>query len=90
MTIVQVDILILSPNSIAAPLSTHLRARRVASSIASGNLGVGVGIGSAKIDLEEVDDEIASKRGTVGVLLWAIERGFIKVSLAFRGDSTGD
>lgn len=36
-------------------------------------------MGSAKIDLEEVGDEIAGKRGTVGVLCWAFMKGFIKV-----------
>lgn len=36
---------------------------------------------TARIELEEVDDALATKRGNVGVLCWALEKGLIKVRL---------
>ncbi|GAA5900901.1 hypothetical protein JCM6882_005972 [Rhodosporidiobolus microsporus] len=65
------DILVLTPLSISKPLAHHLRARRSqpSSSASSGNP-------SAKVELEEIPEEVAS-RGCVRALMWAAEKGLV-------------
>ncbi|GAA5821778.1 hypothetical protein JCM3770_000140 [Rhodotorula araucariae] len=65
------DILVLAPDSIAKPIAHHLRSRR----------GALAGSGSylhplAKIDLEEIPEEVAAKN-VVRVLMWAAEKALI-------------
>ncbi|BGP42662.1 Translation initiation factor eIF-2B subunit gamma [Rhodotorula kratochvilovae] len=65
------DILVLAPDSIAKPIAHHLRSRRAALA----------GSGSylhplAKIDLEEIPEEVATKN-VVRVLMWAAEKALI-------------
>ncbi|GAA5887990.1 hypothetical protein JCM5296_001522 [Sporobolomyces johnsonii] len=64
------DILVLSPASIAKPMGHHLRARRSAPSTSSSSTP------SAKVELEEIPEEVAS-RGCVRVLMWAAQKGLI-------------
>ncbi|KAL8278894.1 hypothetical protein RQP46_008765 [Phenoliferia psychrophenolica] len=66
------DILVLSPDSLSGPLAHHLRARR-----ASLSAGMSSSPSSAKVELEEVPEDIA-RAGTVGIVRWAAERDFIK------------
>ncbi|GAA6033252.1 hypothetical protein JCM8097_003017 [Rhodosporidiobolus ruineniae] len=65
------DILVLTPQSISKPLAHHLRARRSQPSSSSGN-----GTPSAKVELEEIPEEVA-QRGTVRALMWAAEKGLV-------------
>ncbi|GAA5909777.1 translation initiation factor eIF2B subunit gamma [Sporobolomyces salmoneus] len=76
------DILVLTPESISKPMSHHLRARRSTPSSSSGQSSSS-GSGSsgshpstAKVELEEIPEDVAS-RGTVRVLMWAAEKGLI-------------
>ncbi|KAM0791749.1 hypothetical protein ACM66B_004016 [Microbotryomycetes sp. NB124-2] len=62
------DILVLTPESISGPMAHHLRARRSAPSTSSP---------SAKVDLEEVPDDIA-RRGLVEIIKWAAAKMLIK------------
>jgi hypothetical protein len=68
------DILVLTPLSISKPLAHHLRARRSQPATS--------GTPSAKVELEEIPEEIAT-RGCVRVLKWAAEKGLITVRLSF-------
>ncbi|GAA5869760.1 hypothetical protein JCM16303_001785 [Sporobolomyces ruberrimus] len=64
------DIVVLTPDSISKPMGHHLRARRSTPSSSSHSHP------TAKIELEEIPEEIAS-RGTVRVLMWAAEKNLI-------------
>ncbi|POY76273.1 hypothetical protein BMF94_0468 [Rhodotorula taiwanensis] len=69
-----VEILVLAPESIAKPVGHHLRARRQA---ASANASSSSALHpSAKVELEEVPEEIATKN-VVRVLMWAVEKGLV-------------
>lgn len=71
-----VEILVLAPESIAKPVGHHLRARRQA---ASANASSSSALHpSAKVELEEVPEEIATKN-VVRVLMWAVEKGLVSV-----------
>ncbi|GAA6017907.1 hypothetical protein JCM11491_001211 [Sporobolomyces phaffii] len=65
------DVLVLTPTSISKPMGHHLRARRSNPASQSSSSHP-----SAKVDLEEIPEEVAS-RGTVRVLMWAAEKGLI-------------
>ncbi|KAM0745848.1 hypothetical protein T439DRAFT_384561 [Meredithblackwellia eburnea MCA 4105] len=66
------DILVLTPTSISSPLAHHLRARRTSTSA-----GLSATPSNAKVELEEIPDEVARK-GTVSVVRWATEKELIK------------
>ncbi|GAA5988886.1 hypothetical protein JCM10908_006211 [Rhodotorula pacifica] len=71
------EILVLAPESIAKPVGHHLRARRLAASQASSSSSsASVLHPNAKVELEEVPEEVATKN-VVRVLMWAVEKGLI-------------
>ncbi|GAA5856092.1 hypothetical protein JCM9279_002362, partial [Rhodotorula babjevae] len=65
------DILVLAPASLAKPIAHHLRARR-AQLAGSGSYLHPL----ARIDLEEVPDDVAAK-DVVRSLVWAVQRGLV-------------
>ncbi|GAA5821791.1 hypothetical protein JCM11251_001026 [Rhodosporidiobolus azoricus] len=65
------DILVLTPLSISKPLAHHLRARR-----SQPGSSTSTGSASAKVELEEIPEEVAS-RGCVRALMWAAEKGLV-------------
>ncbi|GAA5972526.1 hypothetical protein JCM11641_001884 [Rhodosporidiobolus odoratus] len=71
-----VDILVLTPLSICKPLAHHLRARRSQQVSAAGASNAPHAHPTAKIELEEIPEDVAGK-GTVRVLMWAAEKGLI-------------
>lgn len=72
------EILVLAPESIAKPISHHLRARRLAASQAAATATTHAPLQqpNARVELEEVPEEVASKN-VVRVLMWAVEQNLI-------------
>ena len=67
------DILVLAPASLAKPIAHHLRARRAQLAGSGSSLHP-----LARIDLEEVPDDVAGKN-VVRSLVWAAQEGLITV-----------